>query len=648
MCAISGFFSNYLSDEDREGRAQCFLKALNHRGPNDQGIWSNKTGLTFVHNRLSIIDLSTHAAQPMKSKSKRYTLVYNGEIYNYRALKVEVLKSGHTFSGDSDTEVLLALIEAHGLKVALTKITGMFAFALWDSELNSLFLSRDAMGEKPLYYGWVDGEFLFASELKAFFTIKNFSPLIDRESLRLFLRHNYVPGPRSIFKNIFKLQAGTYLEVDLSSPNTEMVPMPYWSLSDSLHPIESDLSDSQIVDGFEDKLTEVIESQMVSDVPLGAFLSGGIDSSLIVAIMKKVSPDKVKTFTIGFEQKQYDESNYARAVAEHLGTDHTELIVSPSQILGIVDRLPEIYDEPFSDSSQIPTVLLSQMTSEHVTVSLSGDGGDELFGGYNRYLWVDKLWGQLRSVPGIGRGLGATIIKLFSENTWDTLYQTFKWTLPKAYQVHDFGQKLYKIEKFLKLNKPLEMYETLISHWYNESVVLGVDDVLNKTLFDSQRHSFVSFTQEMMYLDSMTYLPDDIMVKVDRASMYSSLESRAPLLDRRLIEHVWPLEEKYKIRDNESKWLLRQVLNKYVPQKLIDRPKKGFGVPIEDWLRGDLRDWAEDLLSESSLSDSGLFNVNLIRSKWLDHSSQKANYQYKLWDVLIFESWRRKYGFKGE
>ncbi len=616
-----------------------------HRGPDDSGVWVDAdAGLALAFRRLSILDLSPAGHQPMVSASGRYVIVFNGEIYNHLHLRGELEgEDGGAWRGHSDTETLLAGFEAWGVEATLKKTVGMFAVALWDRAERTLYLARDRMGEKPLYYGWQGDTFLFGSELKAFQAHPSFRAEIDRNAITLLLRHNCIPAPYSIYQGIGKLLAGSYLKLLPGARKAE--PTRYWSLREVVeqgqaHPFIG--SDTEAIAELESHLREAIGMQMVADVPLGAFLSGGIDSSTIVALMQAQSSQPVKTFTIGSHQQGYNEAQHAKAVAQHLGTEHTELYVTPDDAMHVIPRLPRLYDEPFSDSSQIPTFLVSQMTKQHVTVSLSGDAGDELFGGYNRYSWASPI-SRMGRVPVPVRKLAAAGLRGFSPSIWDRLYRPALALLPAHLRIALPGDKAHKLADVLAGGgSPEEIYRGLVSHWKRpEGVAVGATEPPTVLTSPANWPRLEEFEQRMMYLDSMTYLPDDILVKVDRAAMGVSLETRVPFLDHRVVEFAWRLPLSLKIRAGQGKWLLRQVLYNYVPKQLMERPKMGFGVPVDSWLRGPLREWAEDLLGESRIRQEGFFRPEPIRTMWAQHLAGHRNLQYPLWDVLMFQAWLR-------
>lgn len=647
MCGFAGYWG--LAEN---GQAQQVLKgmgdAIAHRGPDDSGFWVDENAsIGLVHRRLSILDLSPAGHQPMFSLSERFVLVFNGEIYNFRDIAKEIQARGEfPWRGHSDTEVMLAAFEAWGVEESLSRFVGMFAFALLDRANRFLYLCRDRMGEKPLYYGWAGKYFLFGSELKALRAHPAWAGKVDRGALALLMRHNYIPAPYSIYEGICKVIPGTLLRLDLAVASPGSVPhtKPYWRVAQIVTNGLADRfggSDSAAVHEVDRLLRQAVAGQMVADVPLGAFLSGGVDSSTIVALMQAISSRPVKTFSIGFHEAGYDEAVYAKAVARHLGTEHTELYVTSEQARAVIPYLPAMYDEPFADSSQIPTFLVSKLARQHVTVSLSGDAGDELFGGYNRYFLARDIWKKLRLLPFAARKAMSSSLTILSPAAWNSFLNLTGPLTPVPLRGGIGGDKLHKLAGVLAVRTPDEMYKKgFASHWASPAdiVIDGIEPLT--TLTDpAQDIGLRDFTESMMYLDTMSYLPDDILVKVDRASMAVSLESRIPFLDHRLVEFAWRLPLSMKIRHGQGKWILRQVLYQYVPKDLIERPKMGFGVPIDAWLRGPLRDWAEDMLSESRLRQEGYFNPAPIRNKWAEHLSGKRNWQYHLWDVLMFQAW---------
>lgn len=648
MCGIGGLFG--VRQADTASVLRAMGEAIRTRGPDDSGVFFQaEQGIGLVHRRLSIVELSPAGHQPMRSACQRYVIVFNGEIYNHLALREQLERSGvaPAWRGRSDTETLLAAIAAWGLQKTLETAVGMFALALWDSLSNELSLARDRLGEKPLYYGWLGTGLGFSSELKALAAVPGFCGEVDRSALSLFMRHNYVPVPRSIYAGIYKLAPGTVLTIGHQHLALHSMPEPvaYWSatgvakngMADEL----SFTSDEAAADALEARLREAVRGQMVADVPLGAFLSGGIDSSTIVALMQAeamaAGAPPVKTFTIGFGEGAFDEAGHAKAVAGHLGTEHSELYVSSRDALAVIPELPTIYDEPFADSSQLPTCLVSRMARQQVTVALSGDGGDELFGGYGRYALTERFWSKLSRIPHPLRKALARAIRGVPVGAWNGLYGIARPVLPGSLRSGFPGDKIHKGAGLLEISCVADLYQTLISHWEPSTVVLG--DTHRAPSPADRWPALPRLTEQMMLLDTCSYLPDDILVKVDRAAMNVSLETRVPLLDHRVVEFAWRLPGHLKRRAGETKWLLRQVLYRHVPRTLIDRPKMGFAVPLDSWLRGPLRDWAESLLSESRLRQDGYFDPAPIRRKWAEHLSGQRNWQYLLWDVLMFNAW---------
>lgn len=649
MCGITGFYSNSLSTFNNA--IVDMNSAISHRGPDTNGTWLDKnSGIVLGHQRLSIIDVSSSGNQPMQSNSGRYILTYNGEIYNYLEIRKELKKNNSNikWKSNSDTETLLESIDFWGLESTLQKIDGMFAFGLWDQKNRSLTLVRDRIGEKPLYYGW-QGEgnnrvFLFGSELKALKIHPEFNGQINRDAIALQLRHNCIPAPYTIYKDIYKLLPGNYLELKQSDLKKNLLSptKKYWSLTSNLmhgNKNQLGLSENEFQENLEENLKISVKKQMISDVPLGAFLSGGIDSSLIVALMQSQSTQPVKTFTVGFNEKDYSEAQYAKKIAKHLGTNHTELYVSSKEAIDVIPKIPTIYDEPFSDSSQIPTFLVSQLAKENVKVAISGDGGDELFCGYNRYIMSEKFSPIFRFMPLIIRKTLASTIQSISPQSLNKISKF----LPILNQYSNFGDKIHKGANVLNTKNFSDIYYTLCSHWENPTkIVLNSEEPGTFLTKFKPNLKYLNHQQQMMTLDLLTYLPDDILVKVDRAAMASSLETRVPFLDHKLIEHVFKIPHSLKYRNGNGKWILKRILNQYVPKSLTQRPKMGFEIPIGSWLRGPLRDWAENLLNEKRLNQENFFNTKFVRAKWLDHLDGKKNWQHDLWDILMFQVWLEK------
>ena len=646
MCGFAGFFDPLGRNNEQELLAigSRMAETLIHRGPDDGGVWADASaGISLGSRRLAIVDLSPEGHQPMSSRNGRYVIAFNGEIYNFKAIASELLGLGHGFRGHSDTEVMLAAISEWGLQKALERFNGMFAFGLWDKKERRLHLVRDRLGEKPLYYGWIGTKLLFGSELKALRAHPEFHADIDRDALALYLRHNYIPAPYTIYRRIHKLLPGSVLTIKASDVGSLPKPMTYWCARDVAEsgvarPLS--ISDEDSIASFESLLRDAVKLRMEADVPLGAFLSGGIDSSTVVALMQSQSGRAVKTFTIGFNETAYNEAADAKKVAAHLSTDHTEMYVTPEEAMAVVPLLPTLYDEPFSDSSQIPTFLVAKLARQSVTVALSGDGGDELFGGYSRYKIGRDIWKKIGWIPASGR---RQLSNAISSIPVGALNETFEWLEPiftKYGRAGKAGDKLHKLAEVLAMEEPETLYHRLVSHWDDPSAVaLGAREYPTALTDRSTWAKLTDLTERMMYMDTVTYLPDDILVKVDRATMGVSLEGRVPLLDHRVVEQAWRMPLSVKIRNGETKWLLRQVLYRYVPRTLVERPKRGFGVPIDAWLRGPLRNWAEALLDERRLRAEGFFNPQLIREKWTEHQAGVRDWHYYLWDILMFQAW---------
>jgi asparagine synthase (glutamine-hydrolysing) len=646
MCGITGFVESVRGGGslDLKKVALDMADALHHRGPDAKDVWIDERGVALAHTRLSILDLSTNGGQPMASETGRYVLVFNGEIYNHLDLRKELAKD--EWRGHSDTETFLAACEAWGIQAALTRSVGMFAIALWDNGERSLTLARDRFGEKPLFYGWQGGSFIFGSELKSLTKHPKWQGVVDRDSLVQYLRYGYVPLPRSIWRGVKKLLPGSFLNFPLDTlPGVSPKPIYYWRARDLANaPILTRWEDKEASDELDLRLSQTISNQMVADVPLGAFLSGGVDSSLVVAVMQALSPMPVNTYTIGFSETDYNEAEYAKAVAAHLGTSHTELYLSSADAMDVIPRLAQMYDEPFGDASQIPTHLVAALARKHVKVSLSGDGGDEIFGGYNRHILGPSLWAGLSKFPIGIRRIVAQCITAVSPSQWDQ----FGRLLPSRFRQPMFGDRTHKLASIMTALSADEVYKWLVSHERNpESVVLRSREDRDAVGTWAQREMALmqrdDFSERMMFSDQVGYLIDDILCKIDRSAMAASLETRVPFLDHRIVEFAWGLPTNMKIRDGQGKWLLRQVLYRYVPKNLIERPKQGFGVPIDSWLRGPLRDWAEDLLDESRLRREGYFDPGPVRQKWDEHLSGRRNWQYWLWNVLMFQAWRESW-----
>jgi asparagine synthase (glutamine-hydrolysing) len=641
MCGICGFFSLYAHAEDFYlERIKKISDTLIHRGPDDSGYWIDiQNNIAFGHRRLAVIDLKSTGHQPMFSSQGQFVIIYNGEIYNYLELKKELDKEIVTdWQGHSDTEVLLRGFEHWGIKNTLEKTCGMFAFALFDRKNKKLFLARDRMGEKPLYYGWVDDLFYFGSELKIIDNISRKKLNLDLQALGSYFRYGYVPAPASIFQEIKKVLPGTYIELDLANfkPQVELKYNEYWAARDYFNCRNNiNVPINELQNKLENILEEVISQALISDVPVGAFLSGGVDSSLLAAIMQKVSPGKVKSFTIGFNENKFNEAPYAAAISKHLGTDHTELYLTSNDCLNIIPKLSRIYDEPFADSSQIPTILVSELTKTKVTVALSGDGGDELFAGYQRYLAAKKMQQLRKHIPDfLGKFMGSIILGLPNLVSYENKICE-KFGITRIWHLIRKAAEIFKV--------PAEnIYECFIAQYpLSEEIMLS--GVKQNFLQNKYGLNNIDNITQMMYIDMMSYLPDDIMVKVDRAAMSVSLETRAPFLDRRVVEFVCSLPLQAKLKNGITKNILRNILYKYVPKELLDRPKRGFGVPIASWLRGPLKEWAGDLLAREMLAKHNYLDVNLIERKWHEHLSGKGSFSYFLWEVLMFQAWYSEY-----
>jgi len=638
MCGIAGYvgkISNPFESIDN------MVQAINHRGPDNKGIWIDKgMGVGLGHARLSILDLSPAGHQPMCSVSENFVIVFNGEIYNHNLIRAELdAIYPRKWVGTSDTETLLAAIDQWGLEYTLKQVKGMFAIALWDKKKQRLSLACDRIGEKPVYYGWINGQFVFASELKAIKKFPGFKNPIDRNSLALFLRFNSIPSPNSIYENIYKLEPGHIIELKYNSK--ELTKYKFWSIEkmykdSSVNKFHG--SSEEAVNHLDHILRNAVSSQMQSDVPLGAFLSGGIDSSTIVALMQSQSDYQINTFSIGFNAQEYDEAEQARMVAKHLGTNHLDMYVSENDALDVIPNLPHIYDEPFADSSQIPTYLVSKLAKQKVTVALSGDAGDELFGGYNRYVFAKNIFSKMNKIPIPLRKIISSIILNISEERWNSLLGR---TIDKHFV--NVGYKLHKAANVIPSKSIKDLHFKLISQIQNPTDwLINTDET--KTAFNDDVKRFIELNsiEQMMAYDLMTYLPTDILTKVDRAAMAVSLETRLPFLDKDVLEFAASLPIEFKIKKGISKWILREVLYKYVPKDLVNKPKMGFAVPLAEWLRGPLKDWAEPMLDEKRLHEEGFFNVEFVRNKWFEHLNFKRNWDHQLWNVLMFQAWLEK------
>lgn len=636
MCGFAGLLNpdSSLNHESYLSHLQKMTQSISHRGPDDESFWidpNQNIGLGF--RRLSILDLSPQGKQPMASACGRYRIVFNGEIYNHREIKKAVQESNHfpfEFRGRSDTEVLLAAITVWGIEKTLQKINGMFAIALWDQELQKLFLSRDRVGEKPLFYGWIKNQFVFGSELKALTGLPDFEKQFNQKALALYFRHSCIPAPYTPFQNLHKLRPGQLLEISIRSFNAPQI-SPYWSALEICQREGAKKSDlEEEMKCLEDLLKDAVKIRMEADVPLGAFLSGGIDSSLVVSLMQSQSSLPIKTFTIGFEEEKFDESIQAREIARYLGTDHTELTVTSQEAQDTIPLLSQMVDEPFGDASLIPTFLVAKLAKQKLTVSLSGDGGDELFCGYPRYHLGQKFLSRFGSWNPQAKETLAFGLQKIPQPVWNRLLSRTGWTTP--------GEKINKFAEALTTQNALELYQKLTSH-FDPPNQITQETQEPPTLLTQATPLLENPIELMMALDLITYLPDDILVKVDRATMAVSLEGRMPLLDHRLVELAWSFPLDWKLRNGQGKWILKRVLKNYLPESLFERPKMGFSVPVGDWIRGPLRDWAEELLKESKIKSQGFLKAGPVRELWEDHLQGRRNHQHKLWDILMYQDW---------
>jgi asparagine synthase (glutamine-hydrolysing) len=642
MCGISGLlaFDGGIPRDQLHDIAQSMQMSLRHRGPDDEGIWLDPdVAVALSHRRLSIIDLSPAGHQPMVSSDGRFVITYNGEVYNYEEIRPELVARGIRFRGHSDTEVMLEAFSAYGVAATIRRLVGMFAIGVWDRRERTLTLVRDRLGIKPLYWAKFGNLFVFGSELKALRACPGWVQRVDRDAVASFTRLNYVPAPHTIYQGVQKLEPGSFLTLPWGGePCIER----FWDAravarEGLANPLRTD--ERELIDQLEALLRDAVRRRMIADVPLGAFLSGGIDSSTVAALMQAADCGPVKTYTIGFDNQGYDEARHAAAVARHLGTEHTEMTVTAKDALAVIPRLPDMYDEPFADSSQIPTHLVSVMTRRHVTVALSGDGGDEVFAGYNRYRLAAPSWRTLHLLPAPMRRMLANSITAISSDRWSRLLSF----VPEKLRPRQIGDKLHKLAAILDAPDERAAYHRLVSHWNPADLVVGAAEHRGVLWDPSITDQIPDFLRAMQLLDLVTYLPDDILTKVDRASMAVALEVRVPLLDHRVVEASWRLPRGLMMRNGSTKWILRQILDRYVPRELIERPKSGFAIPLGEWLRGPLRDWAETLLSERRLSESGLLEPAIVRQHWQEHVAGQHNWQYLLWNVLMFEAWRARW-----
>lgn len=640
MCGLTGLLS-FENPEKIPENLQEMTDCISHRGPDGDGFWVDKENFIGLgHRRLAIIDLSEAGEQPMWSPSKRYVMVYNGEIYNYLDLKTEFENEGHIFKGHSDTEVLLAAFEKYGVKQTLQKLSGMFAVAVFDIREKKLILARDFLGKKPLYYGWAGNDFVFGSELKVLRGHPAFNNRVDQDALALYMRYACVPAPYCIYEKISQLMPGSLIEVSLQElkghTDISRKAEKFWSatkvVEDGSESRKQSHNEADVIREFSDLLETSVRERLISDVPLGAFLSGGIDSSTIVAFMQKVASSPVKTFSVGFDVEGFNEAEFAKTIAEHLGTDHHEIYLKPKDALDVIPKLPHIYDEPFADISQIPTYLVSRFAREHVTVALSGDGGDELLGGYRRHFMIPPMWSKINMLPEFLQHLGAGMISAIGTGNWSRL--------GKIGRHKHLGDTMEKLADLMRQDTASDAHDFLLGFWENPYELVSDARPLYLDYKDPANiPEGLSFAEEMMWRDSISYLPNDILTKVDRASMAVSLEARAPLLDRRLYEYVWGLPEHFKVRNSKGKWLLREVLSQHVPTEMFERPKKGFSPPLGPWLTGELKDWAADLLQTQKLEEAGI-NPKPVKAAWEEHQKGHRNLSVKLWTVLMYQAWR--------
>lgn len=653
MCGLAGFLdaSARLDEAQAESQLHKMAEVIRHRGPDDSGVFvavkgSGRVVAGLGHRRLSILDLSPAGAQPMHSQCGRFVIVFNGEIYNHRALHRELEGAGHrSWRGHSDTEVLLALIAHGGLSYALEKVDGMFALALYDRQTESLTLVRDPFGEKPLYYTVCDGQLLFASELKALQAWPGFSPEEDPQALADYFRYSYVPTPATIYKGVWKLPPASLLTISRQQLQAAQLPTPhiYWDMhASALKAADTslELSPIEMLNAVEAGLSQSIRRRLVADVPLGLLLSGGIDSSLVAALAQQQAGAAIESFTIGMLEPGYNEAEHAKAVSQHLGTRHTDLLLTPAEVQAEIPAMAAVYDEPFADSSQVPTSLVAKMARQSVTVALSGDGGDEIFGGYNRYFHGAWLWGRLRKIPNPLRRFIATSIQALPPGAFNYFLRLLGSLAPAELADGRAGEKLHKLARLMASVSQVDFHNGLLETGLPEAVLVGeVQASILANRIDKKAEQF-SFSQQAMLLDTGNYLPDDVLTKVDRASMAASLELRTPFLNRELFYLAWQLPLSMKLGQGQGKRVLREILYRHVPQSLVDRPKAGFAIPIGRWLRGDLQDWAESLLSAQALGQSNIFDIAAVRKLWLEHLSGRRDHESFLWSLLMYQSWR--------
>ena len=637
MCGIAGIFSkSSINNEKLISIGKEINKTLYHRGPDENGLWINdESNLLFAHTRLSILDFSNNGSQPMHSSCGRYVIIFNGEIYNHKEIEknIKLKNEGMIFNGHSDTEILIECISIFGLEYTLKKANGMFAIALWDKKDKTLKLARDRFGEKPLYYTNQNNKFLFASELSAFKCIGEFNKILNYNSIQHFLNYSYIPSPLTIYKNVYKLMPSTILEIERSGKTKELI---YWKLDKFTKKNNiNKISEKDNVSIIENKLSTIVKSQMISDAPIGSFLSGGTDSTVISLMMQKQLSNKLDTFSVGYEDKRYDESNSARNISEILGSNHNELILSDKDIMNIIPNLPTIYDEPFADSSQLPSVLIANYASQKVKVCLTGDGGDEVFGGYNRHLWVKKYWPIISKMPIFIRKLISNLLKILPERNWDQIYKII-FNYKKESSLRLFGEKIYKIANSIDSKNLHELHDNFLKTGSNS--YLNTDYTIPLYDYDFPKNSITPL-ETFMYMDLKNYLCNDILVKLDRSSMSSSLETRLPFLDHELVEYVYNLPDQIKMKNNKTKWILKKILEKHFPKHIVNKSKMGFGVPIDEWLRGPLKEWSLDLISSSRYKKFELINYSKVNNDFDKHIKYSNNFHHKIWNVLMLQSW---------